>query len=60
MFKLFSKIIPNEKGATAIEYALIAAIVGVALIAVLSQFSQALVEVFTMLGEKLSATIPAT
>ena len=45
MMKLFARFLKNEDGATAIEYGLIAALVGVAIITAV-----------TTLGTKLSST----
>lgn len=55
---LFSRFKKNESGATAIEYALIAAIVGIGLIAVLTTFSADLTTGFGNLGGRISA-VPA-
>lgn len=46
----------DEEGATAIEYALIAALIAVALITALDAFGTDLAEFFTDLGGKLDIT----
>jgi pilus assembly protein Flp/PilA len=56
---LLSRFKKNESGATAIEYALIAAIVGIGLIAVLTTFSEDLETGFGTLGDKIAVTTPA-
>lgn len=45
--KLFSKIMKNEEGATAIEYGLIAALIAVAAVTAMSQVGGTLTNTFT-------------
>lgn len=47
MKTLFSRFMNDESGATAIEYGLIAALIGVGLVAILGTLSTALDGVFT-------------
>ena len=54
MKNLVRQFINNESGATAIEYGLIAAIVGVGLVAGLSSLKTSLDTTFTTVGTKLS------
>ena len=50
----FLKLIRNEKGATAIEYGLIAALIAVAAIAAMGAVGSALNETFTNVSDGLS------
>lgn len=52
--KLFSNIMNNEDGATAIEYGLIAALIAVALITVLGTMSDSLQGTFTKISNDLN------
>lgn len=52
---MFSRFMNDESGATAIEYGLIAAIVGIGIIAGLKQVSSALDGTFTKVQSELSA-----
>ena len=56
MKTLVRRFFKNESGATAIEYGLIAAIVGVGLVAGLSTLKSNLNTTFTTVGSKLTAT----
>ena len=56
MKNLARRFIKNESGATAIEYGLIAAIVGVGLVAGLSTLKTNLNTTFGTVGTKLTAT----
>ena len=56
MKTLARRFIKNESGATAIEYGLIAAIVGVGLVAGLGTLKTNLNTTFTTVGSKLTAT----
>ena len=47
MQKLFARFANDESGATAIEYGLIAAIIGVGIVTVLGQVKTGLVTMFT-------------
>jgi pilus assembly protein Flp/PilA len=51
---IFSRFMNDESGATAIEYGLIAALVGVALIGALSTMEAGLSSLFTSIGGTLS------
>lgn len=53
MTNLFSRFVKDESGATAIEYGLIAAIVGVGIIAGLENLQVALDGIFNTVGDKL-------
>ncbi len=53
MKTLISRFAKNESGATAIEYGLIAALVGVAIIAGASALGTSLDDTFTQLGDAL-------
>ncbi|WP_072395042.1 Flp family type IVb pilin [Hyphomicrobium sp. CS1GBMeth3] len=53
MTNILSRFVKDESGATAIEYGLIAAIVGVGIIAGLSTLQEALNDIFTDVGGKL-------
>ncbi len=54
MTKIFRRFVRNESGATAIEYGLIAAIVGVGLVAGLSTLKDNLNTTYTLVGTKLT------
>lgn len=54
---LRQRFLKDESGATAIEYGLIAGLVSIAIIAALNLLQVSLTDVFTMLGEALSAAI---
>jgi pilus assembly protein Flp/PilA len=54
MQNLFARFVSDESGATAIEYGLIAAIVGVGIIFSLGQLKDALVTTFTTTGEAMN------
>lgn len=54
MTKLLTKFRRNEKGATAIEYGLIAALVAIALITGLNALSGGLNNIFTKTGSRLT------
>tara|TARA_B110001454_G_scaffold178973_1_gene172008 strand:+ start:975 stop:1133 length:159 start_codon:yes stop_codon:yes gene_type:complete len=49
----FRKMLKNEKGATAIEYGLIAALIAVAAITAMSNLSNGLQNTFNNVGNKL-------
>lgn len=53
--KKFLKLIKNNKGATAIEYGLIAALIAVAAIAALSTVGSELTNTFNKVGNELTA-----
>lgn len=55
MIKFMNDFLKNEEGATAIEYGLIAALVGAALVAGLGLLSTGLNDIFTDIGAKLTA-----
>jgi pilus assembly protein Flp/PilA len=51
---MFSRFMNDESGATAIEYGLIAAIVGVGIIAVLGTLKTSLVSTFSTISKDLN------
>ncbi len=55
MSKLFKDFVKDESGATAIEYGLIAALVGVAIIGALTSLGSQLDSTFTKVNTKLGA-----
>jgi pilus assembly protein Flp/PilA len=55
MKSLFSRFAKDESGATAIEYGLIAAIVGIGIIATLGQLSSGLSGTFNTVATNLTA-----
>ena len=54
MLRLFKNLLSDETGATAIEYGLIAAIVGVGIIAGLSTLKNALSDMFANVSSNLN------
>ncbi len=54
----FGRILDDDRGATAIEYSLLAALVGVALIFALQDLSASLNQIFSPVQEKIEAAIP--
>lgn len=52
--KMFRKLMKNEKGATAIEYGLIAALIAVAMVTAVGQFSDALNGTFIDAADELT------
>lgn len=56
---IFSRFMNDESGATAIEYGLIAALIGVAIIAVLKQVSESLNTTFTKVKTELDSASTA-
>lgn len=54
MTNLFSRFVKDESGATAIEYGLIAAIVGVGIITALGTLETGLSGIFTEIGTELT------
>jgi pilus assembly protein Flp/PilA len=54
MSKFFSRFIRNESGATAVEYGLIAALIGVVIIAGAGALGTALNQKFTDVGNTVS------
>ena len=59
MLKLLKTIRRDEKGATAIEYGLIAALVAIALITALGALGDSLDGMFTGVSDTLDANAPA-
>jgi pilus assembly protein Flp/PilA len=53
MTKLFARFLKNEDGATAIEYGLIAALIGVAIIGAVTTVGTELGTTFTSISAKL-------
>jgi pilus assembly protein Flp/PilA len=59
MKKLLARFVKNESGATAIEYGLIAALVGIAIIAGATLLGGALNDTFTTVADTLDGPAPA-
>lgn len=57
--KLFKKLFKNEKGATAIEYGLIAALIAVAAITAMTSLGNTLSETFGEVDSQMQAGIDA-
>lgn len=57
IMKIFARFLKDESGATAIEYGLIAALVGVAIIASLNALSGGLNGILTFVGTTLSTAM---
>lgn len=55
MTKFFSRFVRNESGATAVEYGLIAALIGVVIIGGATALGQALSAKFTSIGTTVTA-----
>jgi pilus assembly protein Flp/PilA len=53
MFAIFTKLLQNENGATAIEYGLIAALIAVAAVTVLGTVGTNLTSTFSTVATKL-------
>jgi pilus assembly protein Flp/PilA len=53
MFDLFTKILKNEDGATAIEYGLIAALIAIAAVTIMGTVGSNLTSVFTTVAGDL-------
>jgi pilus assembly protein Flp/PilA len=53
MFDLFTKILKNEDGATAIEYGLIAALISIAAVTIMGTVGSNLTSVFTTVAGDL-------
>jgi pilus assembly protein Flp/PilA len=58
MKSMFSRFVADESGATAIEYGLIAALIGVGIIASVKLVRTALSNTFTTIQTELSAAVP--
>lgn len=54
MTTIFSRVLKDESGATAIEYGLIAALIAVALIAGIGAIGNSLNSTFSTLGDQLT------
>ncbi len=54
MFALLGQLLKSERGATAIEYGLIAALVSVAAIAALDTLGGSLAEIFNLVSSELN------
>jgi pilus assembly protein Flp/PilA len=54
---LFSRFKKNESGATAIEYALIAAIIGIGLIVALGPLRNSITGAFNQIGENMGTAV---
>jgi pilus assembly protein Flp/PilA len=55
---IFSRFMKDESGVTAIEYGLIAAIIGVGIITVLQNVKGGLVDTFTAVDNELGTAAP--
>jgi pilus assembly protein Flp/PilA len=60
MFKIIRKLRKNDEGATAIEYALIAALISVAAILAMQALGTSLSNMFGGVSTSLDANAPAT
>lgn len=58
MLKEFRKLIHDESGATAIEYALIASLISVAIITAATAVGGSISATFTAISDKLTANTP--
>ena len=58
MMKLFARFQKNESGATAIEYGLLAALIGVGIIAGAGALGNNLNTKFNAIGNKIGTTVP--
>ena len=56
MMKILRRLLHNEKGATAIEYGLIATLIAIAAITAMSQVGEKLTTTFNNVGTNLKAT----
>lgn len=56
---LFNRFLKDESGATAIEYALIAAIIGVGIVIALGPLRDSITGAFTKIKGELDTAIPA-
>ena len=54
---MMKRFLKDESGATAIEYGLIAALIGIVLVTVLSMVGESLTETFTLIDEALTPKI---
>lgn len=59
MFKTIRNFVRDERGATAIEYGLIAGLVSVAAILALQALGASLQQIFTYVSTTLSGAVPA-
>ena len=59
MLTIFKAFLSDESGATAIEYGLITALIGVVAIAALSEMGDALAAVFGRITSVLNSQVPA-
>jgi pilus assembly protein Flp/PilA len=59
MTQIFARFMKDESGATAIEYGLIAALISVAIITGATTVGTRLGQMFTNLGARLNANMPA-
>ena len=57
MKSMFSRFVADESGATAIEYGLIAALIGVGIIATVKNVRSALSTTFTKVDTELTAAV---
>ena len=60
MLKIIRKLIKSKKGATAIEYGLIAALIAVAAIAAMTALGESLQTIFTSISSTLSDATPTS
>jgi pilus assembly protein Flp/PilA len=59
MFTPLDRFLGDESGATAVEYGLIVALVGVSVIAALQTLGSTLAGIFLALGDTLQGVLPA-
>jgi pilus assembly protein Flp/PilA len=55
--RLFTKLLKDESGQDLIEYALIAAVIGLGAAATLKSFAATIISVLTSLGSRLTASV---
>ena len=60
MLKIIRKLIKSKKGATAIEYGLIAALIAVAAIAAMTALGESLTTIFSSISSTLVDATPST
>ena len=60
MFKIIRKLRKSKRAATAIEYALIAALIGIAAVAAFQALGDSLTAIFSGISSSVSAAVPST
>ena len=56
----FTQFVRDEEGASAIEYALIAAMVAIVLVAIIPDINEAVTGIFTAIQDALTDAVPAS